>query len=77
MHVFSDTTDIYKLEKARNNIKLQKIMFASASHEFRTPLNAIMSSYEFLKSSYNSISKAIEPLLNQKNLNEEERKDYK
>lgn len=27
-------------------------MFASASHEFRTPLNAIINSYEFLKSTY-------------------------
>jgi signal transduction histidine kinase len=51
MHVFIDMTDFYKLEEAKNNIKLQKIMFASASHEFRTPLNAIMMSYEFIKSS--------------------------
>jgi hypothetical protein len=34
MHVFIDTTNIMKLEEANNNIKCQKIMFASASHEF-------------------------------------------
>jgi hypothetical protein len=44
MHVFIDFTDILKLEEANNNIKCQKIMFASASHEFRTPLNSIINS---------------------------------
>lgn len=34
LHVFIDITDIKKLEEANNNIKLQKIMFASVSHEF-------------------------------------------
>ena len=34
MHVFIDTTDIRRLEEATNNIKCQKIMFASVSHEF-------------------------------------------
>ncbi|CAI2385935.1 unnamed protein product [Moneuplotes crassus] len=49
MNVFIDNTDIVRLEKANNNIKYQKMMFASASHEFRTPLNAIMNSYGFLQ----------------------------
>ena len=53
MHVFIETTNIVKLEKAKNNIKCQKIMFASASHEFRTPLNAIMNSYQFINDSFN------------------------
>ena len=48
MHVFIDTTDILNLEIAKNNIKWQKIMFASASHEFRTPLNSIINSYFFI-----------------------------
>ncbi|CAI2370184.1 unnamed protein product [Moneuplotes crassus] len=48
MHVFIDTTDIINLEQAKNRIKMQKIMFASASHEFRTPLNAIINSFEII-----------------------------
>lgn len=52
MHVFIDNTDILKLEEANNNIKLQKVMFASISHEFRTPLNAIMNSYNFIDDTY-------------------------
>ena len=41
MHVFVDNTSLIRLEEAKNNIKCQKIMFASTSHEFRTPLNSI------------------------------------
>jgi hypothetical protein len=52
LHVFIDTTDIYKLEQANNDIRCQKIMFASASHEFRTPLNAILNSFELIKLSF-------------------------
>ena len=48
MHVLIDTTSVIELEKAKNNIKWQKIMFASASHEFRTPLNAILNSLDFV-----------------------------
>lgn len=55
MHVFIDTTDIRKLEEANNNIKCQKIMFASVSHEFRTPLNAILNSYRFIETTFQSI----------------------
>ena len=55
MHVFIETTNIVNLEKAKNNIKCQKIMFASASHEFRTPLNAIMNSYQFIDNSFNTV----------------------
>jgi hypothetical protein len=49
MYVFIDMTNIIKLEKANNNIRCQKIMFASASHEFRTPLNAILNSFKLIK----------------------------
>ena len=51
MHVFTDTTNISKLEEAKNNMRCQKIMFSSVSHEFRTPLNSISNSYYFIKSS--------------------------
>lgn len=60
MHVFVDTTDIRRLEQAHNNIRCQKIMFASASHEFRTPLNAILNSYKFIESSFKSIQTKID-----------------
>jgi len=55
LHVFIDTTNIVKLEEAKNNIKCQKIMFASVSHEFRTPLNAIMNSYQFIGDMFEKI----------------------
>ena len=60
MHIFIDTTDIVKLEEATNNIKCQKIMFASASHEFRTPLNAIINSYSFIGDSTKILLKRLE-----------------
>jgi len=53
MHVFIDLTDMFKLEKANNNIRCQKIMFASASHEFRTPLNAILNSFKLISMTLN------------------------
>ena len=49
MHVFIDQTDVRRLEKAKNDMRCQKIMFASASHEFRTPLNAILNSIDLLE----------------------------
>ena len=52
MHVFVDMTNIVKLEQVNNDIKCQKIMFASTSHEFRTPLNAILNSYKFIDSRF-------------------------
>jgi two-component system, cell cycle sensor histidine kinase PleC len=55
MHVFIDTTGVVNLEKAKTNIKYQKIMFASVSHEFRTPLNAIMNSFQFIEDQFNQI----------------------
>ncbi|CAI2373789.1 unnamed protein product [Moneuplotes crassus] len=59
MHVFIDTTDIINLEKAKNRIKMQRVMFASASHEFRTPLNAIINSYKIIKTSFDEHIKAL------------------
>ncbi|CAI2382678.1 unnamed protein product [Moneuplotes crassus] len=70
MHVFIDNTDIIKLqevkrrvelEEANNNIKLQKLMFASASHEFRTPLNSITNSIDIVLNSFNVIHDIAEP----------------
>jgi signal transduction histidine kinase len=55
MHVFTDTTNILKLEEAKRNIKCHKILFASSSHEFRTPLNAIINSFKFIKDHFSKI----------------------
>lgn len=52
MHLFIDTTNIIQLEQATSNIKLQKIMFASSSHEFRTPLNAILNSFMLIDNNF-------------------------
>jgi len=59
MHVLIDTSIIIKFEEAKNNIKCQQIMFASASHEFRTPLNAIMNSHHILKTHVDNIESLI------------------
>jgi signal transduction histidine kinase len=37
------------LEKQKNMSKLQTVAFASAAHEFKNPLNAIVSSLEILE----------------------------
>jgi two-component system, sensor histidine kinase and response regulator len=65
MHVFIDTTNIVKLEEAKSNIKCQKIMFASASHEFRTPLNAIMHSFRFIGHQFDSFLKSVRQIQNE------------
>ncbi len=48
LHVFVDTTDIRTLEEQRANNHYQRLMLANVSHEFRTPLNAILSSLNFI-----------------------------
>ncbi|CAI2359186.1 unnamed protein product [Moneuplotes crassus] len=67
MHCFIDNTDVIKLEEAKNNIKCQKIMFASASHEFRTPLNSIMNSIDILKASFRIIFGIVQPYISRLN----------
>lgn len=42
-------------------------MFASASHEFRTPLNAIINSYDFIKKTHENV---IDILIKQAVLND-------
>ena len=71
MHVFIDTTDIIKLEEANNNIRCQRIMFASASHEFRTPLNAISNSIEFIESTRKDLIKELAEVEYNHNINRE------
>jgi signal transduction histidine kinase len=55
MHVFTDTTNIIKLEEAKNDMKCRDIMFTSVSHEFRTPLNAIINSLSFVNGSFREL----------------------
>jgi signal transduction histidine kinase len=38
-----------ELEKKKNMAKLQTVAFASAAHEFKNPLNAIVSSLDILE----------------------------
>ena len=52
MHVLVNITSVVQLEEAKNDIKCQKIMFTSASHEFRTPLNAILNSLDFVRDTH-------------------------
>ncbi|CAI2360382.1 unnamed protein product [Moneuplotes crassus] len=65
MHVFVDITDFIKLEEAKNSIKCQKIMFTSASHEFRTPLNSITNSFDIVFDSFKTIEKIGHPYFSQ------------
>ncbi|CAI2383955.1 unnamed protein product [Moneuplotes crassus] len=61
MHVFIDNTGVIKLEEAKNNIKCQKIMFASASHEFRNPLNSITNSIDIVFDAFKVINEVAQP----------------
>ncbi|CAI2386569.1 unnamed protein product [Moneuplotes crassus] len=65
MHVFVDNTNVIKLEEAKNNIKCQKIMFTSASHEFRTPLNSITNSFDIVLNSFQELHNISKPYLRQ------------
>jgi signal transduction histidine kinase len=59
MTIFIDMTNVKKLEEEKAKYLCQKRMFASVSHEFRTPLNAFENSLELIKFKIDSISKAI------------------
>ena len=55
MHVFIDTTGIRKLEEVKIKSNLQQRLFASASHEFRTPLNAFSNALNLLCISFKNL----------------------
>ena len=57
MHVFSDTTDLLKLEEANTNIRCQRIMFTSVSHELRTPLNGVINFYALIEQRFEAMLK--------------------
>ena len=68
MHVFVNITSVVQLEEAKNSIKCQKIMFTSASHEFRTPLNAILNSLDFVRDTHRMMWDQIMKLEDQNNM---------
>jgi signal transduction histidine kinase len=60
MHVFINTTNIHRLEKAKATNKCMQIMFSSISHELRTPINAFMNANEMIDFSVDNIIKWVE-----------------
>ena len=55
MHVFTNTTQVKKLEEERANRHHQQFMFASLSHELRTPLNAFTNSLTLIDLTFEEI----------------------
>lgn len=55
MHIFIDTTNVRKLEEEKTKNRLQKLMFSSISHEFRTPLNAFDNSLYLIQSKFDDL----------------------
>ena len=68
MHVLVNITSVVQLEEAKNDIKCQKIMFTSASHEFRTPLNAILNSLDFVGDTHKMMCDQIMKTDNENNM---------
>ena len=58
LHVFINTTQIKKLEEERANTKCQQFMFASLSHDMRTPLNAITNSLQLISITFDEFKKS-------------------
>ena len=52
-----------KLEEEKAKYSCQKVMFASVSHEFRTPLNAFDNSLNLIKMIHQNVQKDIQPYL--------------
>jgi signal transduction histidine kinase len=60
MHVFVNTTDIQRLEKAKATNKCMHVMFSGISHELRTPLNAFINANEMIKYGSSNIKKSLD-----------------
>ena len=69
MHIFIDTTNMKKLGEIRARNSCQQIMFASVSHEFRTPLNVFENSLNLIKIKLDVILEDIKPYLKVKIIN--------
>ena len=59
MHSFIDTSQVRKLEEVRATNKCQQTMFASVSHEFRTPINAFSNSLLLVRMKVDEIQQII------------------
>ena len=59
MHVFINITNIKKLEKEKAVNKCLHIMFASISHEFRTPLNAFINALDLIQINFEKLLEQI------------------
>ena len=59
MHVFINTTQVRKVEEMKAKNKWQKLMFASATHEFRTPLNAFVNSLQIIDMTIESLKQKL------------------
>lgn len=64
MHIFIDSTNIKRLEEEKAKTSCQQLMFASVSHEFRTPLNAFENSLDLIKMNFDGILKSMKPFIN-------------
>ena len=62
MHVFINTTQVKKLEQERANRQYQHMMFASLSHELRTPINAFSNSLYLIRFTFDEIIAHIDKL---------------
>ena len=62
MHSFIDTSQVRKLEEVRATNKCQQTMFASVSHEFRTPINAFSNSLLLVKMKVDEIQQKLREL---------------
>ena len=60
LHVFINTTEVKKLAKVKAINKWQEIMFASVSHEFRTPINAFSNALSMIKFNFNKVREVLE-----------------
>ena len=62
MHSFIDTSQVRKLEEVRATNKCQQTMFASVSHEFRTPINAFSNSLLLVRMKVDEIQQRIKSI---------------
>ena len=60
MHVFVNTTDVHKLERAKVTNKCMHIMFSSISHELRTPINAFVNANQMIQFASDKVKESLQ-----------------